>query len=260
MRMSRLSWLRAMVAVKRGFATTAARRALSFVSAASVCGPALSAFCGLALRAHGPKAILATMALVAGCGDHIETTAAAATAVAQTAPAAESATLDVAALTRDVAKLEKSLADYLPKDPYIVVDTHKNMVYYKKGDEIIHEALCSTGCDSTLRAKDGRVWNFATPKGLFKIKNKIKNPTWVKPDWAFIEEGLPVPKHDHPDRFDTSAMGSFALDFGDGYYIHGTLYRRLLGESITHGCVRVADEDLEPIFAKTKIGTLVYIF
>ena len=48
--------------------------------------------------------------------------------------------------------------------------------------------------------------------------------------------------------------------FGDGYYIHGTLYRRLLGESITHGCVRVADEDLQPIFEKAKVGTPVYIF
>jgi len=249
-----------VVSLRRGFATTAVRKGISMVSVVSVCGPALSALFTLVLRAHAPKAILAAMALLAGCGDHIETTATAATAASEAAPAAENAAFDVAALTRDAAKLEKSLADYVPKDPYIVVDTHKNMVYYKKGDEVIHEALCSTGCDSILRAADGRVWNFATPKGLFKIKNKIKNPTWVKPDWAFIEEGLPVPKRDHPDRFDTTAMGSYALDFGDGYYIHGTLYRRLLGESITHGCVRVADEDLEPIFSKTKIGTLVYVF
>ncbi|MFN0150385.1 MAG: L,D-transpeptidase [bacterium] len=257
--MSKLSWLRMVVTVKHGFATTTARRGLALISTATVCGPALSAVCALVLRAHGPKAIVASMALLAGCGDHIETTATAATA-APAAPAAQTGSLDVAALTRDSAKIEKSLADYIPKDPYIVVDTNKNMVYFKHGDEVIHEALCSTGCDSILRAEDGRVWNFATPKGLFKIKNKIKNPTWVKPDWAFIEENLPVPKRDHPDRFDTTAMGSFALDFGDGYYIHGTLYRRLLGENITHGCVRVADEDLEPIFTKTKIGTLVYVF
>lgn len=260
MRISRLSCLRVAVSLRRALASSAVRRGVSAVSVASACGPVLSALFVLATRAHGAKAVFAAMAIFAGCGEQVETPAAAATPAAEAAPSVQGGTFDVAALARDTEKLQKSLADYLPKDPYIVVDTHKNMVYYKKGDEVIHEALCSTGCDSILRAADGRVWNFATPKGLFKIKNKIKKPTWVKPDWAFIEEGLPVPKRDHPDRFDTTAMGSYALDFGDGYYIHGTLYRRLLGESITHGCVRVADEDLEPIFTKTKIGTLVYIF
>jgi L,D-transpeptidase YbiS len=205
------------------------------------------------LRTQGANAFIAGLAIFAGCGDRADSTPTA--AAGQEGPVVE-----VAALTKDTARLEKSLADFQPKDPYIVVDTNKNMIYYKKGDEVIHEALCSTGCDSILRADDGRVWNFATPKGLFKIKNKIKKPTWVKPDWAFIEEGLPVPSRTHPDRFDDTAMGSFAMDFGDGYYIHGTLYRRLLGESITHGCVRVADEDLSPIFDKTKIGTLVYVY
>lgn len=228
-------------------------RLVSWLSFFGVLGPALSAGSVL-IRAQGAKAFVAGLAIFAGCGDRADSTPA--------APAAseEGTVVDVAALTKDNARLEKSLADFLPKDPYIVVDTNKNMIYYKKGDEVIHEALCSTGCDSTLRAADGRVWNFATPKGLFKIKNKIKKPTWVKPDWAFIEEGLPVPSRTHPDRYDDTAMGSFAMDFGDGYFIHGTLYRRLLGESITHGCVRVADEDLAPIFEKTKIGTLVYIY
>lgn len=165
-----------------------------------------------------------------------------------------------AALSQEVARIKKELASLAPSEPYIVVDTKKNMIYYRKGSETLHEALCSTGCDSVLTAPDGRTWRFATPTGTFRVKRKINNPTWVKPDWAFIEEGKPIPKGNHPDRFDDTAMGSFALDFGDGYYIHGTLYRRLLGENITHGCVRVADEDLAPIFEKAKVGTLVYIF
>jgi L,D-transpeptidase YbiS len=227
-------------------------RLVSWLSFFGVLGPAISAG-AVMLRTQGANAFIAGLAIFAGCGDRADSTPTA--AAGQEGPVVE-----VAALTKDTARLEKSLADFQPKDPYIVVDTNKNMIYYKKGDEVIHEALCSTGCDSILRADDGRVWNFATPKGLFKIKNKIKKPTWVKPDWAFIEEGLPVPSRTHPDRFDDTAMGSFAMDFGDGYYIHGTLYRRLLGESITHGCVRVADEDLSPIFDKTKIGTLVYVY
>jgi L,D-transpeptidase YbiS len=177
-----------------------------------------------------------------------------------TAEASVDGSASFAALSQEVAKIKKELAALVPSEPYIVIDTKKNMIYYRRGGETLHEALCSTGCDSTLTAPDGRVWRFATPTGTFRVKRKINNPTWVKPDWAFIEEGKPIPKGNHPDRFDDTAMGSFALDFGDGYYIHGTLYRRLLGENITHGCVRVADEDLEPIFDKAKVGTLVYIF
>jgi L,D-transpeptidase YbiS len=165
-----------------------------------------------------------------------------------------------AALSKEVAKIKKDLAALVPADPYIVVDTKKNMIYYRKGSQTLNEALCSTGCDSVLVAPDGRTWRFATPTGTFKVKRKIKNPVWVKPDWAFIEEGKPIPKGNHPDRFDDTAMGSYALDFGDGFLIHGTLYRRLLGENITHGCVRVADEDLAPIFESAKIGTLIYIY
>ncbi len=170
------------------------------------------------------------------------------------------ASLDPNDLGREIAGLRKTLSAMEPKDPYIVVDTHRNTISFRSGETILHEALCSTGCDSLLKAPDGRVWLFATPTGTFRVKRKINNPTWVKPDWAFIEEGKRVPKKSDPDRFDDTAMGSYALDFGDGYYIHGTLYRRLLGENITHGCVRVADDDLAPIFEKAKVGTLVLIY
>lgn len=181
-------------------------------------------------------------------------------ASATAAPASSGGSASYASLSQEVVKIKKELASFVPADPYIVVDTKRNMIYYRKGDETLHEALCSTGCDSVLTAPDGRVWRFATPTGTFRVKRKIKNPVWVKPDWAFIEEGKAIPKGNHPDRYDDTAMGSYALDFGDGYLIHGTLYRRLLGENMTHGCVRVADEDLAPIFDKAKVGTRIYIY
>ena len=50
------------------------------------------------------------------------------------------------------------------------------------------------------------------------------------------------------------------MDLGDGYLIHGTLYERALGLSITHGCVRLGDKDLESVYKTVRIGTPVYIF
>ena len=87
----------------------------------------------------------------------------------------------------------------------------------------------------------------------------MKDPVWNKPDWAFIEEGQPIPR-DAAERVDTYSLGDYALYLGDGYLIHGTLYQRLLGRSVTHGCVRLGDEDLEAVWKAAGVGTRVYIF
>jgi len=52
----------------------------------------------------------------------------------------------------------------------------------------------------------------------------------------------------------------YAFHLGDGYMIHGTLYTRLLGRNVTHGCVRVGDADLEELYKTVSIGTKVIIF
>ena len=42
--------------------------------------------------------------------------------------------------------------------------------------------------------------------------------------------------------------------------IHGTLYTRLLGRNVTHGCIRLGKEDLRAVWAAAPIGTPVYIY
>ena len=41
------------------------------------------------------------------------------------------------------------------------------------------------------------------------------------------------------DRVEQGVLGEYALGFGKGYFIHGTLYTRLLGKNVTHGCIRL---------------------
>jgi len=104
-----------------------------------------------------------------------------------------------------------------------------------------------------------RTWVFDSPKGEYPIKSKIVNPIWVKPDWAFIEEGEEIPQKSE-DRMESGMLGDYGLAFGDGYLIHGTLYTRLLGRNVSHGCVRVGDKDLEAVYKQTPIGTKVILF
>jgi L,D-transpeptidase YbiS len=104
------------------------------------------------------------------------------------------------------------------------------------------------------------MWIFKTPRGEFRIRGKTTFPVWKKPDWAFIEEGLPVPSPDHPSRYEYGSLGDYALSLGYGYLVHGTLYQRFLGMPVTHGCIRLGDTDLKAVYNNLEIGSKVYIF
>ena len=82
---------------------------------------------------------------------------------------------------------------------------------------------------------------------------------WRKPDWAFIEEGKQPPENPAA-RLEEGVLGDYALAFGNGYFIHGTLYTRLIGKNVTHGCIRLGDRDLETLFKRVRLGTPVFIF
>ena len=157
--------------------------------------------------------------------------------------------------------LSKQLAQLMPAQPYILVDTARNHLYVKRRDQVMLDALASTG-SGTILDKPGEAkgqWVFDTPRGEFAVQSKLANPVWVKPDWAFIEEGLEVPKS-QADRLEPGVLGEYALGFGKGYFSHGTLYTRLLGKNVTHGCIRLNDDDLKSVHRLAKVGTPIMIF
>lgn len=158
------------------------------------------------------------------------------------------------------AKLQKRLAALAPKGQYVVIDTANNRVYLREGERNLREMLASCGSGNVLvDPVGGRTWTFDTPRGQFQVRSKVNKPVWIKPDWAFIEEGEPIPSRTS-DRAEANVMGDYALGIGNGYFIHGTLYKRLLGRNVSHGCVRLGDEDLEFLFNVAKFGTKVIIF
>jgi L,D-transpeptidase YbiS len=168
---------------------------------------------------------------------------------------------DVPKVERNVQQLGKKMAGFLPKGLYIVIDTAENRLFLKNGDQVVRTAVVSCGSGVVLEEPGGkkRSWVFDTPRGEFTVKSKITNPYWVKPDWAFVEEGEAIPKGVE-DRIEAGTLGDYALGFGQGYFIHGTLYTRLLGRNVTHGCVRVGDEDLKYLFKAVPMGAKIYIY
>jgi len=163
-------------------------------------------------------------------------------------------------LQSDNERLLKKIAGQRPREPYMVIDTAGNLVSMRQDDVIMRDMVASCGSGNVLEdTASGRRWVFDTPRGQHRIQTKVKNPLWIKPDWAFLEAGQPVPAN-QAQRAEPGAMGDYALGIGKGYFIHGTLYKRMLGRNVSHGCVRLGDDDLAHLYRTVPIGTRVFVF
>ncbi len=160
----------------------------------------------------------------------------------------------------EIKVLDRKLDVFLPHLPYIVVNTTKNRFHlYDKDGKLVREGFCSSGSYTKL-VSEKKTWVFKTPKGRMTVLSKTENPVWSKPDWAFIEEGLPVPPPGDPSRYERGVLGKYKLSMADGYLLHGTLYKRFLGMPVTHGCIRLGDEDLDVVYHTLNIGSYVYVY
>ena len=173
----------------------------------------------------------------------------------------------VQALAGEAARLEeenqglrymlKALED---NNLYLVVDTESNQLTMRKGNRVLHTAVCGTGSRMAVEEEAGRNWFFETPQGTFTVLGRERNPVWIRPDWSYVEENMPVPALNDPDRIVRGVLGKYALLLGSGYKIHGTTYTHLLGTHYTHGCIALGDADLELVHKSARIGTKVYIY
>lgn len=166
----------------------------------------------------------------------------------------------IAVLNNEIRNLERRIQRLTPGNAYLVVNTTENKFALYRNRQLILEGMCSTGSMISLEGEGDQRWFFRTPRGEFRVQAKLENPVWRKPDWAFIEDGLPVPSADHPSRYERGVLGDYALTLGDGYMIHGTLYQRFIGLPVTHGCIRMLDDDLEVVFKTLPTGAKVFIY
>jgi len=166
----------------------------------------------------------------------------------------------ISLMAKDIQRLTLKLNAYTSGQSYIVINTTENRFSLYTNKNLVREGFCSSGSYTMLQTTGNKKWIFKTPKGKYWIRGKTTNPVWKRPDWSFVEEGLPIPPKDDFSRYEYGVLGDYALAIGDGYLIHGTIYKRFLGMPVTHGCVRLNDEDLKVIFNTLNIGSKVYIF
>jgi L,D-transpeptidase ErfK/SrfK len=106
--------------------------------------------------------------------------------------------------------------------------------------------------------------DWRTPLGRAKVVSKVKDPTWTPPETIRREHAakgdiLPAVVPAGPDN----PLGRFAMRLSvPGYLIHGTEanYKSFgIGMRVTHGCMRMYNEDVAQLFPKVPVGTPVYL-
>ncbi|HYC89409.1 MAG TPA: L,D-transpeptidase [Thermoanaerobaculia bacterium] len=55
-------------------------------------------------------------------------------------------------------------------------------------------------------------------------------------------------------------LGTHRLNLGDGYALHGTQQVRQLGQSVSHGCVRLHNNDIARLYEMASVGDEVIIY
>jgi hypothetical protein len=201
--------------------------------------------------------------------------------------------------------------------PYLVVSIEDRRIWYKQGDSTLFTTQVAVGSGKTLVKSGSREeYKFDTPRGRLVVQSKEMEPTWVPPDWHYIEQakkkglgvvkltrGLSIPSADGEEiavegsdvvrrtadgsvvpfesgegreiivggnivipPFGTTqrkfegVLGTHRLNLGDGYALHGTDKPQSIGQAVSHGCVRLRNEDIAYLYQAVPEGTPVFIY
>lgn len=106
----------------------------------------------------------------------------------------------------------------------------------------------------------GRI-GWETPLGETKVVSKARDPVWYVPasvrrENAELGYSLPAVVPPGPDN----PLGHFVLKLDmPGYLIHGTNQPYGVGMRVSHGCIRLYPENIEPLYNMVGIGEPVTI-
>ena len=95
-----------------------------------------------------------------------------------------------------------------------------------------------------------------TPTGVWKVKNRLKNPTYFPPPSAPEKRVIPADDPANPlGEFWIGLEGISGEALGqEGYGIHGTIEPDSIGKNVSLGCVRMHNKDVEFVFACVRPG------
>ena len=135
-----------------------------------------------------------------------------------------------------------------PREGIVINVAEMRLYYYPKGRNVVE----------VLPIGIGQLGTDTPENWVTSVQRKRANPTWtptakVHAEYAAKGEKLPAVWPAGPDN----PMGLYALYIGRLYAIHGTNASFGIGLRVSHGCVRLRNEDIEYLFSKVPVGTRV---
>jgi lipoprotein-anchoring transpeptidase ErfK/SrfK len=152
---------------------------------------------------------------------------------------------------RTLARVDTTEAD--AQSIYLVLRLAERRLHVMQGDE-------DGGRDRRLESFPvaiGRA-EYATPTGRFRVREKLVDPDFVTFDWQdpsrVIGRVAPGPENPLGARW----IG-FTTAYGWTIGFHGTPQPELLGQAVSHGCVRMRNSDVVKLYRRVDIGTPVIV-
>lgn len=142
---------------------------------------------------------------------------------------------------------------------YVVISLDEHRLYVMEDERVIWSTLVGTGTGTRLEGA-GQKWDFSTPRGMFRVQYKEKDPVWRVPVWAFVERGEPIPPPDSPKWNEPGMLGTTAIYLEEDIAVHGTNFPELLGQPVSHGCIRMSNEAARRLYHEAPVGTPVIIY
>jgi lipoprotein-anchoring transpeptidase ErfK/SrfK len=123
----------------------------------------------------------------------------------------------------------------------LVIKLHDRRVYVYQNDKVKTSYPIAVG---------KRGWE--TPTGSYKVLDMRSNPAWQHP-W----NGEVIPPG--PDNPLGARWIAFWTDGRNFIGFHGTPNEKLVGQAVSHGCIRMRNKDILALYSQVKIGTPVVV-
>jgi lipoprotein-anchoring transpeptidase ErfK/SrfK len=161
---------------------------------------------------------------------------------------------------------------WVPPDWHYVEEARKNgmrVVHLNPGQSIDTR----TGQPATSTPDQG-VWSWfggsstTPPNPVLKVRGDTVVEAGPDGSERELEPGktivagdaVVIPPVNTKQRHYDKVLGKFRLELGNGYGIHGTDEPDKLGQSVSHGCVRLGDADIETLYGIANRGDTVIIY
>jgi L,D-transpeptidase ErfK/SrfK len=127
------------------------------------------------------------------------------------------------------------------KDTKVVVELKQRQVVVYRQDKVLFKYPVAVG-----------QVGWETPIGTFKIIEMRRDPSWQHP----ITKEVVPPGEDNPlgERW-IGFMAGEQMNIG----FHGTADESLIGQAVSHGCLRMRNRDVRTLFEQVSMGTPIEV-